>query len=65
MNGIFETTNRELENYLYLNGISFKGFYKNNDYMTVWQYDRTEWLEEVLEMYGRYLKHKGQRRKAS
>lgn len=55
MNGIFETTSRRLENYFYQNGIIAKRYYKNDSYETVWVYDRTPWLEDVLEMYGRML----------
>lgn len=62
MNKIFETTNRTLEQYLYMNGIKHRYSYKNEAYETVWQYERTPWLAEVLQMYGKFLEYKKTRR---
>lgn len=61
MTRLFETTSRDLEEYFYVNGIKFTGMYKNESYQTVWQYERTQWLNEVLQMYARYLDHKNRR----
>ena len=58
MNESVETTSRNLEQYFYANGIRHKNYYKNESYETVWQYERTPWLEEVLGYYGRYLQEK-------
>lgn len=62
MSKIFETTSRDLEQYFFMNGIRFFRYYKNDSFQTVWQYERTPWLEDVLDMYGRYLEHKKSRR---
>lgn len=61
MERIFETTNRELEQYFYTNGIRFMGQYKDASFQTVWQYEKDSWLLEVLQMYARYLDHKQRR----
>ena len=47
----FETTNRRLEGYLYMNEIRYEAMHKNEDGMTVWVYERTPWFEEVFALY--------------
>ena len=48
MNNHFETRNRNLEQFLYVHEIRHIGFYKDNDHMTVWQYERTPELDRVV-----------------
>lgn len=47
----FETTNRRLEQFLHAHLIPFSHWYKNEDYLTVWVYDRTPRLLVVLEEF--------------
>lgn len=48
MNNIFQTTNRKLENFLYLHKIHHVGQMKNEDGMNVWLYSVTPRFTEVL-----------------
>lgn len=47
----FETSNRKLEQFLHAHLINFLYQYKNDDYLTVWVYDRTPRLTMVLNEY--------------
>lgn len=47
-NTFFETTNRKLEQFLHAHMIHFLYQYKNDDYLTVWVYDRTPRLLIVV-----------------
>lgn len=47
----FTTTNRKLENFLYLHKIHHVGQYKNDDSMNAWVYLVTPRFKEVLEEY--------------
>lgn len=44
----FSTTNRKLEQFLYLHRIDFRGQRKTNDLLTEWVYDNTPRLQEVV-----------------
>lgn len=47
----FSTTNRELENFFYVHDIRFVRFEKGADMRTIWYYDNTPYLREVLAEY--------------
>lgn len=51
LNGTFETTNRKLEQFLYLHKIVACGQHKSEDAMNVWEYQRTPELERVVAEY--------------
>lgn len=44
----FSTMNRKLEQVLYNHGIMFIGQHKNIDGMTVWTYEATQEVEEIV-----------------
>lgn len=48
---MFTTTNRKLEQFLYMHKIMFARFSKSEDGMTVWEYERTPELEAVVAEY--------------
>jgi len=45
---IFETTNRKLEQFLYMHEILHIGSRTNEDTYTVWQYEDTPELHEII-----------------
>lgn len=47
-NNYFETTNRKLENFLYMHGIFAEKMSKSEDGLTVWGYRRTDYFEEIF-----------------
>ncbi len=51
VNGIFETANRKLEQFLYAHKIVACGQHKSDDAMNVWEYQRTPELERVVAEY--------------
>lgn len=55
---MYETTNRRLEQYLFMNGISYVGIRKNDDGMTVWQYEQDEWFERVISLWRALIERK-------
>lgn len=44
----FSTRNRRLENFLFVHGIRFASWYKDEDYMTVWEYVYTPEVARVV-----------------
>lgn len=50
-NGMFETTSRKLEQFLFLHDIFHQGWHKDVDNMTVWEYQETEELKRVVEEF--------------
>lgn len=48
---LFETTNRNLENFLYMHKITFSDQKKMEDGTTCWIYRRTEKFERVFREY--------------
>ena len=44
----FETTNRKLEQFLFVHDIHFEHHYKNDDMMTTWVYRKTSELIRVV-----------------
>lgn len=59
---MYETTSRRLEQYLFMNDITYIGIRKNDDGMTVWQYERTPWFERVIALYRALLERRGMKR---
>ena len=51
MQNFFSTTNRELENFFYVHDIKFVRHYKGDDLRTVWEYNDTPYLREILAEY--------------
>lgn len=50
-NPYFETSNRKLEQFLHAHLIPFLYQYKNEDFLTVWVYEKTPRLTLVLQEY--------------
>ena len=47
----FTTSNRQLENFFYSHDIFFLRHYKGEDLQTVWVYEDTPYLRQILEEY--------------
>lgn len=47
----FTTRNRKLEQFLYLHGIDYVSWDKDDDGMTVWTYKRTPEVEHIAEEF--------------
>lgn len=56
---VVTTRNRKLEQFLFLHGIDYKAVGKDEDGMTVWEYDETEEIKWIVEEF-----HKAQERRA-
>lgn len=54
----FICTNRNLEQWLYENGIVATNETKTEDYMTAWHYPRTEEVMEAVRFFGKTLERK-------
>ena len=62
----FETTNRKLENFLYMHDIEHTRCYRRpEDDMTVWVYYRTPELSAVVEEYLAISRRRAERRNAA
>ena len=48
---IYETTSRNLEQFLYMHDIRHVSWRKDNDGMTVWKYELTPETERVINEY--------------
>lgn len=48
MTGMFETSNRKLEQVLFMLGIRYTVCYRNEDDMTVWRYADTPKLQQIV-----------------
>ena len=58
----YETTNRELENFLYAHDIFYRSWYKSHDFLTTWVYDVTPEFQHVVNEYGYVLERRRQRK---
>ena len=58
MEKMFETTSANVERFLFACGVLYDKTYRNETGETTWQYNRTAWLEEALEMYRRVAKRR-------
>lgn len=47
-NGVFETSSRKLEQFLFIHDIRHSGWRKDDDGMTVWQYPDTDEVNHVV-----------------
>lgn len=47
----YVTTNRKLENFLYLHKVDFISQHKTDDGLTAWVYERTPEFERALDEY--------------
>lgn len=47
-NGIFETSSRKLEQFLYAHNIKHMSWHKDADNMTVWSYPNTKEVQAVV-----------------
>ncbi len=57
----FTTTNRELENFFFMHNIRFLRFWKGDDLLTVWEYEDTPYLREVLAEYAAIIARRPKR----
>lgn len=48
---MFETSSRKLEQFLFFHDIFHRGWHKDVDGMTVWEYQETDELKRVVEEY--------------
>lgn len=59
----FETTCRQLEQFLFAHYIHFASWHKNEEGFTVWVYDNTEEVTETVAEFDRILAKHGKKRR--
>lgn len=57
----FETTNRALEQFLFLHDIRHTSWYKNEENLTVWVYEKTEETMRVVDEYREICRRRAER----
>lgn len=58
----FETTNRKLENFLYMHDVLFTSYRKGEDGMTVWTYTKNDELMRIVNEYKEIAQRRAARR---